>query len=65
MEVVTTGAIGTVLNLKLEEVTPSLPVASWEGVDTVSGEITPTRNAFCCGFTAFLSQCFSPGTDEF
>lgn len=65
MEVVTTGPIRAVLNMKMEEVTPSLPVASWGGVDTVSGEITPTRNAFhFYGFTAFLSQCFSPGTDE-
>lgn len=50
----------------MKEVTPSLPVASWGGIDTVSGEITATRNPFCCcGFTAFLPQCFSPGTDEF
>lgn len=35
MEVVTTGAIRTVLNLKMEEVTPSLPVASWGVIDTV------------------------------
>jgi len=66
MEMVTTGAIRTVLNLKMEEVTPSLPVASWGGVDRVSGEITPTRNAFCCcRFTVFLFQCFFPGNDKF